>query len=434
MAKLWIRNRSRFSIGCSVRRSCSTKATISTSEASSGPATVGSASPTSGARTRPNVSAASPAAHCSAPATSIGGWSPPRSPSGTTRATRNSVPSTSGTFSAKIHRHEAAVHQLAADQRADDHADGAPGRPRAHRLAALVAREGHDDHRQRRGRQQRPADALERAAQHQELDRGRHRAQDRGHPEADQPGREHPPLAQDVAQRAADQDQRGQRDQVGVGRPLLTGEAAAEVVADGRERHVDHRGVHGDDGGAQDAGHQDQALAVIAHHPSIAWGSRFPADTRRYAGIERHSERVFRYRRLSQPPSCRTETAGPIGAGRFYALDMADAVSIREVGPARRVPERARGHPDRGQDRADRPAGPHRAAPAGGHQLRPGGRDPPAGRRRRGAAGHRRAGRGRGGRARAQRARAGQRARPARALPARPTCSCRPPSRTTGRT
>ena len=107
IAKLWIRNRSRSSIGCSVRRSCSTNATISTTEASSDPATVGSDSPASGARTRPNVRAARPAAHCAAPAMSIGGWSSPRSPSGTTRATSSIVTSTSGTFSAKIQRHEA---------------------------------------------------------------------------------------------------------------------------------------------------------------------------------------------------------------------------------------------------------------------------------------------------------------------------------------
>ena len=281
IAKLWIRNRSRLSIGCSVRRSCSTNATISTSEASSGPATVGSASPASGARTRPNVSAARPAAHWSAPATSIGGWSSPRSPSGTTRATSSSVTSTSGTFSAKIQRHEAvstswppisgpmttpmapqAVHEPTA----------LPRSSRGNTITITASAAGDT---------QRPADALERPGQHQDLDRGRDRAQERGHAEADQPGREHPPLAQDVAQRAADQDQRGQRDQVGVGRPLLAGEAAAEVLADGREGHVDHRRVHGHDRRAQDAGHQHEPLPGIAHRSSITPGLKVPGGDRR---------------------------------------------------------------------------------------------------------------------------------------------------------
>ena len=50
--------------------------------------------------------------------------------------------------------------------------------------------------------------------------------------------REHAPLAVQVAERAADQDQRAEREQVGVGDPLLTGEPAAEVGADGRQRDV----------------------------------------------------------------------------------------------------------------------------------------------------------------------------------------------------
>ena len=46
--------------------------------------------------------------------------------------------------------------------------------------------------------------------------------------------REHAPLAVQVAERAGDEDQRAEREQVGVGHPLLAGEPAAEVLADRR--------------------------------------------------------------------------------------------------------------------------------------------------------------------------------------------------------
>ena len=61
--------------------------------------------------------------------------------------------------------------------------------------------------------------------------------------EAADADREHAPLAVEVAERAADQDQRAERQQVGVRDPLLAGEPAAEVLADRRQRDVDHRRV-----------------------------------------------------------------------------------------------------------------------------------------------------------------------------------------------
>ena len=50
-------------------------------------------------------------------------------------------------------------------------------------------------------------------------------------PKPDDADGEDPPLAVEVAERAADEDQRAEREQIGVGHPLLTGQAAAEVVA-----------------------------------------------------------------------------------------------------------------------------------------------------------------------------------------------------------
>ena len=54
---------------------------------------------------------------------------------------------------------------------------------------------------------------------------------ERQHAERGDAEREDAPLAVDVAERAADQDQRAEREQVGVRDPLLRRQAAAEVVA-----------------------------------------------------------------------------------------------------------------------------------------------------------------------------------------------------------
>ncbi len=86
-------------------------------------------------------------------------------------------------------------------------------------------------------------------------------------------------------------------------------------------------------------------------------------------------------------------------------------------GPARRVPERARGHRHRRQGPARRDARPHRRQAARGHELRPRRRDPAARRRRRGAAPRRHPGRRVRDRPDPERARSRQRARAARPLP-----------------
>jgi hypothetical protein len=152
------------------------------------------------------------------------------------------------------------VHELAADQRSEHGADAAPGRPRAYRLAALLRREvGHDDRQRRRG-EQRAGHALKRAGRDEDLDRRRQRARDRGDAERPDAEREHAPLPEDVAQRAADQQQRAERDEVGVGGPLLARQPAAEVLLDRGEGHVDHRAVDRDDGGAEDGRDEDEPL------------------------------------------------------------------------------------------------------------------------------------------------------------------------------
>ena len=89
-----------------------------------------------------------------------------------------------------------------------------------------------DDHRQRARGQQRAEHALQRAPGDQDLDRSaRARRCTLTAPKPGDADGEDPPLAVEVAERAADEDQRAEREQIGVGDPLLAGQAAAEVAA-----------------------------------------------------------------------------------------------------------------------------------------------------------------------------------------------------------
>ena len=220
--------------------------------------------PCSGCSISPNVIPASPSAQSRAPTTSTRASGSRSRPTGTTRRIRTSVTTTIGTLIAKIQRHEAASTSWPPTTGTEHGPDPAPRGPRADRLAALVRREGRDDHGQRRRRQQRPGDPLERPRGDEHLDgRAPARTCSEVTPKADTPEREDAPLAEDVAQRAADQQQRGERDQVGVGGPLLPRQAAAEVLGDRRQRHVGHRRVDRDDGRAEDGGDQHQPLGAL---------------------------------------------------------------------------------------------------------------------------------------------------------------------------
>ena len=87
---------------------------------------------------------------------------------------------------------------------------------------------------------------------------------DRGDAEGDQADDEDPAAAELVAEAAADQQQRDQRQRVGLDHPLLAGEADVEPVADRRQGDVDDGAVEEDDGGAEDR--RDQRQALVAGH------------------------------------------------------------------------------------------------------------------------------------------------------------------------
>ena len=87
------------------------------------------------------------------------------------------------------------------------------------------------------------------------------------------------PPPQQVAERAADEQQRPERQQVGLDDPLLRREPGVEVVADRGQRDVDHGAVEEHDGGAEHARDQRQALgAGVGHGPSLTGPSRLRDD------------------------------------------------------------------------------------------------------------------------------------------------------------
>ena len=123
------------------------------------------------------------------------------------------------------------------------------------------AKRGGDD-RQAARREQCAADALQGARGHQELDGGRQRAQGRGHGKPERADDEDASPAEAVAKRAAEQDERRERQRVAGDRPLQAGEAGVQVGTERRQRDVDDGGVDTGDTRAEHRG---------GHHPLARW-------------------------------------------------------------------------------------------------------------------------------------------------------------------
>ena len=130
------------------------------------------------------------------------------------------------------------LHQEAAQERTDGGGDAAETGPGADRLGAVVADERPLDHRQAAGREQGSAHALEDAGRDQHLGGRRDAAQERCEREPDRPDHEDPASTEPVAERAAEQDEAGEREQVAVGDPLQLGQRRVEVLTDGVQGHV----------------------------------------------------------------------------------------------------------------------------------------------------------------------------------------------------
>ncbi len=146
------------------------------------------------------------------------------------------------------------VDEPAAEERTDRRRDPRQARPGPHRPTPVLAPHDGVDERQAAGHQQRPTQTLDQPRRDQREPGRRQAAAEGRHGEQHEPGHEHPATPVPVTERATQQEQRGQREQVAVEHPLQRREAAPEVAADRRERHVHHGPVEERDPRAQGRG------------------------------------------------------------------------------------------------------------------------------------------------------------------------------------
>ena len=107
------------------------------------------------------------------------------------------------------------------------------------------------------------------AAAGQQPRQGRSRgAQERGDGEDGEPNQEQPPPAEVIASPSTEQDERPERQEIGVDRPGQLGGAGAEIARERRKRDVDHRAVDEGDARAEDRGGEGRARVRVA-----AWES-----------------------------------------------------------------------------------------------------------------------------------------------------------------
>jgi hypothetical protein len=97
--------------------------------------------------------------------------------------------------------------------------------------------------RQRGREHDRPADALTAAGENQERGARGQAAEQRRDREESEADREHELAAEQVGQRPSGEQQRGERQRIGVDHPLDVGEARVQVGGDLGQRDVDDRDV-----------------------------------------------------------------------------------------------------------------------------------------------------------------------------------------------
>ena len=183
------------------------------------------------------------------------------------------------------------------------------------------------------GHQQRAADALQGPGQGEPGGRGREGAEDRGHREGDEADHEHPPPPVAVAQRAAQEQEAGQRHQVAVEDPLQAGQVGVEVAADGGQGDVDDAAVEEGDprpehrGGDHPPTGRSSGAQRLGHAASLP-GPRGPPATQRWATSRRPGVAELAQR-------CASSRGTAAGRGRRWAYG-----SLRRRGPHANPPGR----------------------------------------------------------------------------------------------
>lgn len=153
---------------------------------------------------------------------------------------------------AQVLDHQPAQHRAGGQRQAPARAPGGDGRRARDRIGKRDANDGEG-----RRQQYRCAHALQAAHRGQDRHCRRQVAADRRHRKNDEAGDEHGARTELVAQRTA-QDQHGREHQrITVDDPLQAGEAAAEAVVQGAQRHVHDADIELDDEEAEAGGNLD---------------------------------------------------------------------------------------------------------------------------------------------------------------------------------
>ena len=184
-----------------------------------------------------------------------------------------------------------ALHDRAADERAERDGQAADAAPGAERDTAAIRRHRGREDRQRERQHDRAAEPLDRAGRDQLVRRPGERGQGRAAGEDRKADREEPPAAEAVAERGAGEEQDGEGEGVGVHHPLEPGQARVEVMTDhgqcGRHDEVVERRHEerdrGDCEGPEHPGPVARMSAPCLHFRLLLEGSRVRAQARTQA-------------------------------------------------------------------------------------------------------------------------------------------------------
>ena len=247
---------SRGSIGWRPCRSTATKPASAASPTAPA-ASAAAFTPRSPASISAHVTPASPTAVSTAPATSMPGTEAGSRVSGTWRSATATTAAASGTLIRKMRRHDPTPTSHPPTN--GPMAAATPGQPRpgTDRPRTVAGRERRLKDGEAARREQRPADSLERPGGHKPPGGRSQGAQQRRGREPDHAREEHAPAAEPITQRTADQDQRRQRQRVGVQDPLQARYARAQLGAERGQRDVHDGGVEKRDARSQHGGKQD---------------------------------------------------------------------------------------------------------------------------------------------------------------------------------
>ena len=181
------------------------------------------------------------------------------------------------------------VREHAAEQNPDNAAARKHEAKDAHRLRPVgrLGEESHDK-RQRDRRDDGAADSLHRPRDDQELLGVCESAEERGNREERNTRQEQPPVAEEIAQPPAEQQEAAEREQIGVHHPRQRRLAEAEVVANRREGDVHDRPVEDDHQVAetQDVESEPATAVIQGHGIVLSLRSSSVPSLRRLPGVE----------------------------------------------------------------------------------------------------------------------------------------------------